>query len=418
MIWNVLEDLRRAREPRARLRRGADAAASTTRSSGSPRATGRSTARTCSSSSPENRAVRAEADELPGPHASLFADGACSYRELPLRIAEAGVAAPRRARRRAARPAARAAVLPGRRAHLLHAASRSRTRCSAASSSATRSTTCSGSRSRSSSRRGPRTSSAPTRSGTSPRPRSRRRSSGAGSSTRVNAGDGAFYGPKIDLHMLDSLGRAWQIGTIQLDFQMPQRFGLRYMGADNAEHTPVMIHRALIGSFERFIGILIEHFAGAFPFWLAPGAGAGAPGRARPPRRRRRRSRRGSPAYRVEVDDSDETVGKRIRNAELDKIPFVVVYGDKESRRRRSRSASTAAASRRSRWPELLGAACYAFVPDKQGRNRLSPPGRASSAASGVQPKWLRTVPAAACQRFSDRSSTTGRNTRAWYVDI
>src|SRR5438105_7614666 len=86
----------------------------------------------------------------------------------------------------------------------------------------------------------------------------------------VNEGDGAFYGPKIDLHMLDSLDRAWQIGTVQLDFQMPQRFGLRYQGADNAEHTPVMIHRALIGSFERFIGILIEHFAGAFPFWLAP----------------------------------------------------------------------------------------------------------------------------------------------------
>ena len=86
----------------------------------------------------------------------------------------------------------------------------------------------------------------------------------------VNEGDGAFYGPKIDLHMLDSLGRSWQIGTVQLDYQMPQRFGLRYQGADNAEHTPVMIHRALIGSFERFIGILIEHFAGAFPFWLAP----------------------------------------------------------------------------------------------------------------------------------------------------
>ena len=86
----------------------------------------------------------------------------------------------------------------------------------------------------------------------------------------VNEGDGAFYGPKIDLHMLDSLDRSWQVGTVQLDFQMPQRFGLHYQGADNAEHTPVMIHRALIGSFERFIGILIEHFGGAFPFWLAP----------------------------------------------------------------------------------------------------------------------------------------------------
>jgi len=146
----------------------------------------------------------------------------------------------------------------------------------------------------------------------------------------VNEGDGAFYGPKIDLHMLDSLDRSWQIGTVQLDFQMPQRFGLRYQGADNAEHIPVMIHRALIGSFERFIGILIEHFAGAFPFWLAPvqvriipvGLDHHAAAQALAAK---------LAAYRVEVDDSDETVGKRIRNAELQKLPFVIVYGDKES---------------------------------------------------------------------------------------
>ncbi len=146
----------------------------------------------------------------------------------------------------------------------------------------------------------------------------------------INAGDGAFYGPKIDLHMMDSLGRGWQIGTVQLDFQMPQRFGLRYQGADNAEHTPVMIHRALIGSFERFIGILIEHFAGAFPFWLAPvqvrviPVGLDHHGAAEDLADR-------LSAYRVEVDASDETVGKRIRNAEVDKIPFTIVYGDKES---------------------------------------------------------------------------------------
>jgi threonyl-tRNA synthetase len=146
----------------------------------------------------------------------------------------------------------------------------------------------------------------------------------------VNEGDGAFYGPKIDLHMLDSLGRSWQLGTVQLDFQMPQRFGLRYQGADNAEHTPVMIHRALIGSFERFIGILIEHFAGAFPFWLAPvqlrvipvGEGHREPARALAAK---------LAPYRVEVDESDETVGKKIRNAEVAKIPFAIVYGDRES---------------------------------------------------------------------------------------
>jgi threonyl-tRNA synthetase len=146
----------------------------------------------------------------------------------------------------------------------------------------------------------------------------------------VNEGDGAFYGPKIDLHMLDSLGRAWQIGTVQLDFQMPQRFGLRYQGADNAEHTPVMIHRALIGSFERFIGILIEHFAGAFPFWLAPVQVRVLPVGLDHLEAARALAARLS-AYRVELDDSDETVGKRIRNAEVDKIPYTIVYGDRES---------------------------------------------------------------------------------------
>src|ERR671931_2527268 len=86
----------------------------------------------------------------------------------------------------------------------------------------------------------------------------------------VDEGQGTFYGPKIDLHMTDSIGRSWQLGTVQLDYQMPERFELEYTGADNTEHRPVMIHRALLGSFERFIGILIEHFAGEFPLWLAP----------------------------------------------------------------------------------------------------------------------------------------------------
>ncbi len=146
----------------------------------------------------------------------------------------------------------------------------------------------------------------------------------------VNEGDGAFYGPKIDLHMTDSLERSWQMGTIQLDSQMPQRFGLTFVGADNTEHTPYVIHRALFGSLERFIGILIEHYGGAFPFWLAP-----VQVRVIPVGEGNRDNARALAAkladYRVEVDVSDDTVGKRIRNAELDKIPFVVVYGAKES---------------------------------------------------------------------------------------
>jgi threonyl-tRNA synthetase len=146
----------------------------------------------------------------------------------------------------------------------------------------------------------------------------------------VNEGDGAFYGPKIDLHMTDVLGRSWQMGTIQLDSQMPARFGLTYMGEDNQEHTPYVIHRALFGSLERFIGILIEHYGGAFPFWLAPvqirilPVGEG--------HRAAAHELAGKlDEFRVEVDERDETVGKRIRDTEVEKIPVTIVYGDKES---------------------------------------------------------------------------------------
>jgi threonyl-tRNA synthetase len=146
----------------------------------------------------------------------------------------------------------------------------------------------------------------------------------------LNEGDGAFYGPKIDLHMTDVMGRSWQMGTIQLDSQMPARFGLTYMGADNAEHTPYVIHRALLGSLERFIGILIEHYGGAFPLWLAP-----VQVRIIPVGEIHREAARALAEklsdFRVEVDDSDETVGKRIRNAEVEKIPYTIVYGDRES---------------------------------------------------------------------------------------
>jgi threonyl-tRNA synthetase len=146
----------------------------------------------------------------------------------------------------------------------------------------------------------------------------------------IGEGEGTFYGPKIDLHMTDSLGRSWQMGTIQLDYQMPMRFGLKYVGADNDEHHPVVIHRALLGSLERFIGILVEHYAGAFPFWLAPVQIRILPvGEAH--REAADELARKLGAYRVEVDGSDDTVGKRIRNAEVEKIPFVIVYGDKES---------------------------------------------------------------------------------------
>src|SRR6266700_4147548 len=148
----------------------------------------------------------------------------------------------------------------------------------------------------------------------------------------VHEGDGAFYGPKVDLHMTDVLGRSWQMGTIQLDSQMPARFGLTYMGTDNQEHTPYVIHRALLGSLERFIGILTEHYAGAFPFWLAPVQVLVLPvgeGHREPARELASKLREAG--HRVEVDERDDTVGKRIRDAELEKIPYTIVYGDRES---------------------------------------------------------------------------------------
>ena len=149
----------------------------------------------------------------------------------------------------------------------------------------------------------------------------------------LNEGDGAFYGPKIDLHMLDVLGRSWQMGTIQLDALMPKQFGLTYMGTDNVEHTPYVVHRALLGSLERFIGILIEHFGGAFPPWLAP-----VQVRVLPVAETHREAAHalvaalGDGSVRADVDERDETLGKRIRDAELQKVPYVVVWGDRESR--------------------------------------------------------------------------------------
>ena len=148
----------------------------------------------------------------------------------------------------------------------------------------------------------------------------------------IAEGEGTFYGPKIDLHMDDALGRSWQMGTIQADAQMPRRFGLTYMGSDNVEHTPVVIHRALLGSLERFVAILVEHYGGDFPFWLAPVQARVLPvGETHQEPARALRDRLDAEGFRADVDERDETLGKRIRDAELEKIPFVVVYGDRES---------------------------------------------------------------------------------------
>jgi threonyl-tRNA synthetase len=132
--------------------------------------------------------------------------------------------------------------------------------------------------------------------------------------------------------MTDVLGRSWQMATIQLDSQMPKQFGLTYMGADNQEHTPYVVHRALLGSLERFIGILIEHYAGDFPLWLAPVQVRVLPvGEAHRSDASELAGTLRDAGIRVEVDERDETIGRRIRDAELEKIPRVVVYGDRES---------------------------------------------------------------------------------------
>ena len=148
----------------------------------------------------------------------------------------------------------------------------------------------------------------------------------------LNPGDGAFYGPKLDFHLADSLGRTWQCGTIQLDFQMPERFELEYVGEDGEKHRPVMIHRALLGSIEWFIGVITEHFAGAFPTWLSPVQVKVLPITDRAAAYADQVAAQLDQAgYRVEVDHRNEKIGKKIREAQLEKIPYMLVVGDKEA---------------------------------------------------------------------------------------
>ena len=148
----------------------------------------------------------------------------------------------------------------------------------------------------------------------------------------VNEGDGAFYGPKIDFHLQDSIGRTWQCGTIQLDFQMPQRFDISYIGTDGEKHRPIMIHRVVFGSIERFIGILIEHYAGKFPAWLAPvQVKVLSVSEKSRPYGNSVAERLTAAGIRVEVDNRDEKIGYKIREAQLEKVPYMLVLGEKES---------------------------------------------------------------------------------------
>ena len=147
----------------------------------------------------------------------------------------------------------------------------------------------------------------------------------------VNEGDGAFYGPKIDFHLEDSIGRTWQCGTIQLDFQLPQRFEAEYIGEDGNRHRPIMIHRVVFGSIERFIGILIEHFAGKFPLWLSPvqvrilTISDKYADYAKEIEKTFKRE-----GLRCEIDERSEKIGYKIRTAQLERIPYMLVIGEKE----------------------------------------------------------------------------------------
>lgn len=154
----------------------------------------------------------------------------------------------------------------------------------------------------------------------------------SGQKYTLNAGDGAFYGPKIDFDVTDAIGRKWQCATIQLDYQMPLRFGLKYIGADNAEHTPIVIHRAIFGSFERFIAILIEHFAGAFPLWIAPLQVVVIPIADRHLEYARSVvAELAAAGLRIDIDERQEKIGYKIREAQLQKIPYMLVVGDREA---------------------------------------------------------------------------------------
>ena len=148
----------------------------------------------------------------------------------------------------------------------------------------------------------------------------------------INEKDGAFYGPKIDFDVTDAIGRKWQCATIQLDYMQPVNFDLKYTGADNAEHRPVVIHRAIFGSFERFIAILIEHYSGAFPLWLAPVQAVVLPISDRHLAYAASvRDQLRAAGLRANLDERQEKIGYKIREAQLQKIPYMLVVGDKES---------------------------------------------------------------------------------------
>ena len=292
-------------------------------------------------------------------HTQLYASSRRSYRDLPIRYSEQGLVH-RHEPSGTLHGLLRVRHITQDDAHIFATEDQIEEEVIRASSSGSRSTSASASSRGWSSPPAPRSASAPRRCGTRPRRRCRSALDNRGLEYEVNEGDGAFYGPKIDLHMTDAIGRSWQLGTVQLDYVMPERFELTYTGADNAEHRPVMIHRALMGSFERFIGMLIEHYAGEFPVWLAPVQAIVLPVVGPPCRLRATRSRpqlgelpgRGRRAHRV-----DRAQDPR-RRAAQDPV-HARAWATARPSRRRSRCAGTARAT----WARCRSTSCARSSP-------------------------------------------------------
>ena len=319
-------------------------------------------------------------------HNLIFRSRGRSYRELPLRLFEFGTRLPLREVGRGARADPRSRLHPGRRAHLLHASSRCRARSARCCSSC--STCCATTASTTSTSSSPpatrRSRSAATRTGSAPPTRCARPREASGLELVLDPGGAAFYAPKISVQTKDAIGRTWQMSTIQVDLMLPDRFDLTYTAADGSRQRPVMIHRALFGSIERFFGVLTEHYAGAFPAWLAPVQAVAIPvtGEQVPFVEGVAAALRAQ-GVRVEVDAGDDRMQKKIRTHTLQKVPFLLLAG--------ARDAEAGAVSFRFRDGSQLNgvpveSAVATLVDWVRRRENTSPDAEAFRAPGGVRP--------------------------------
>ena len=345
-LYNTLANYMREVLLPGRLRRGEDAAHLQQGAVGNVRPLGALPPEHVPHRARKARQMAMKAMNCPGHYAALRERGPQLSRPAAA-LPRADAAAPQRSVGRAVRPDPRPAVLAGRCALLRDAGADRRGGRAAARAGAARLRATSGCRTR------PKLSTRPAEflgeiaTWDHAEAQLKAALESAGQAYTLNEGDGAFYGPKIDFDVTDAIGRKWQCATIQLDYQMPQRFDLKYIGADNAEHRPVVIHRAIFGSFERFIAILIEHYAGAFPLWLAPVQAVVLPIADRHLEYAASvRDQLKAAGLRADLDERQEKIGYKIREAQLQKVPYMLVVGDREAATARCRCASGRAATR------------------------------------------------------------------------